>query len=65
MHIQEKNRFDTSKGSEWDINIMFNGKDGGRGCGGTTSFKDDDFCDTYHNYKQFFNFCMNGVRTMI
>ena len=49
MHICEKTCCDTSKGSEWIINIMFNRKDGGRGGGRTKSFKDDDFCDTYYN----------------
>ena len=49
MHVLEKHVFDTSKRSEWTINIMFNRKDGVKGGGGTKSFKDVDFCDTYYN----------------
>ena len=48
MHVREKHVFDTSKGSEWTINIMFN-REGFKGGGGTKSFKDVDFCDTYYN----------------
>ena len=49
MHVREKHTFDTSRRSEWIIHIMFNRKDDVKGGGGTKSFKDVDFCDTYYN----------------
>jgi len=52
MHVREKHTFDTSKRSEWIIHIMFNRKDDVKGGGGTKSFKDVDFCDTYYNNKR-------------